>query len=59
MILLHKKSDPEELKDFYPISLIHIFSKLFTMVLATCLASHMDSLVLSNQSAFHQGSGHS
>jgi hypothetical protein len=55
MILLRKKPDAEEIRDFRPISLIHSFGKLFTKVLATRLAPHMASLVLPNRSAFIRG----
>jgi hypothetical protein len=55
MILLRKKPDAEEIKDFRPISLIHGFGKHFTKVLTTCLAPHMGSLVLSNESTFIRG----
>jgi hypothetical protein len=46
MILLQKKKEAEEVKEFRPISLIHSFSKLFTKLLSlrlprscTCLSS--------------------
>jgi hypothetical protein len=35
MILLRKKDNPEEIRDYRPISLIHSFSKLVTKCLAT------------------------
>jgi len=52
MVLLHKKHDAASIGDYRPISLIHSFAKLFTKVLARCLAPHMDGLVKPNQSAF-------
>jgi hypothetical protein len=38
MILLHKKKDAEEIKDFRPINLIHSFIKLFSKLLSSRLA---------------------
>jgi hypothetical protein len=55
LVLLKKKHDAREVKDYRPISLIHSFSKLATKVLAQRLASHMDSLVQPNQCAFIRG----
>jgi hypothetical protein len=55
MIILRKKQNVEEVKDFMPISLIHSFSKMFAKLLSTCLAPHMNTLVLPNHSAFIQG----
>jgi hypothetical protein len=52
MILLHKKQNVEEIKDFLPISLIHNFGKLLTKILSAHLAPHMAHLVLPNRSAF-------
>jgi hypothetical protein len=55
LVLLKKKHDAREVKDYRPISLIHNFSKLATKVLAQRLAPHMDSLVQPNQCAFIRG----
>ena len=52
MVLLRKKQDACVVGDYRPISLIHSFAKLFTMVLACRLAPHMHGLVQHNQSAF-------
>jgi hypothetical protein len=52
MILLRKKVDAEEVKDYRPISLIHSFNKLFAKALAVRLAPFMHELVWPNQSAF-------
>jgi hypothetical protein len=38
MVLLRKKKDAEEIKDFRPINLIHCFSKLFIKMLSSRLA---------------------
>lgn len=55
MILLHKKDDPEEIRDCRPISLIHSIGKLVTKCLANRLSKFLDSLVSPNQSAFIRG----
>lgn len=55
MILLKKKSNPTEITDYRPISLIHSFSKLIAKCLARRLAGVLDQLVLRNQSAFIRG----
>jgi hypothetical protein len=55
MILLRKKEEAVEVKDFRPISLIHSFSKLFAKLLSTRLALFMHRLVLPNQSVFIRG----
>jgi hypothetical protein len=55
MILLKKKPQALEIKDFWPIRLTHSFSKLFSKVLATRLAACLDKLVKPNQSAFIKG----
>jgi hypothetical protein len=55
MVLLQKKKATDKIKDFWPISLIHSFSKVLTKVLALRLAPHMNNLVSPNQSAFIRG----
>ncbi|WVZ79919.1 LOW QUALITY PROTEIN: hypothetical protein U9M48_027442 [Paspalum notatum var. saurae] len=52
IILLRKKADAIELKDFRPISLIHSISKLLTKVLSVRLAPKLKDLISCNQSAF-------
>jgi hypothetical protein len=42
-------------KDFKPISLIHIFAKLITKIMANRLTPFLDSLVATTQSAFIKG----
>lgn len=56
--LLLKKTDASSVKDFRPISLIHSFEKLVTIILANRLAPLMPSLVSNNQSAFCEGQMH-
>jgi len=53
--LLPKKEDASCIKDYRPISLVHSFAKLVTKILANRLASKLDKLVSSNQSAFIKG----
>jgi len=55
LILIPKKLDAVEVKDFHPISLVHSFAKLVTKILANCLAPWLNSLVFANQSAFVRG----
>ncbi|WVZ52423.1 hypothetical protein U9M48_003478, partial [Paspalum notatum var. saurae] len=53
--LLPKKVDALEVKDFWPISLMHSFAKMVTKVLANRLAPRLPDLVSINQSAFIKG----
>lgn len=55
MVLLQKKEQPTEIKDYRPISLMHSVAKLITKCLANRLAPHLDTLVSRNQSAFIKG----
>lgn len=55
MILLKKKDQPTEIRDYRPISLIHSFGKLVTKCMARRLAGVLDQLVLRNQRAFIKG----
>jgi len=55
MVLLHKNQQPEGLKDYQHISLIHSIGKLFAKGLAMRLAPHMPQIVKANQSAFIRG----
>ena len=48
MVLLHKNQQPEGLKDYRPISLIHSIGKLFAKGLAMRLAPHMPQIVKAN-----------
>jgi hypothetical protein len=45
MVLLPKKPDAEEIKDYHPISLIHVLGKLFSKVLANHLAPRLGELL--------------
>ncbi|WVZ69147.1 LOW QUALITY PROTEIN: hypothetical protein U9M48_017983 [Paspalum notatum var. saurae] len=55
LVLLKKKDQPKEIKDYRPISLIHSFGKLLTKLLANRLAPRLDGLVMKNQCAFIKG----
>lgn len=55
MVLLKKKTEPVEIKDYRPISLVHSFGKLVTKCLARRLALVLNELVHPSQSAFIQG----
>jgi hypothetical protein len=55
LILLPKKANAATMRNFRPISLIHIIGKLFSKVLASRLATHLDTLISINQSAFVKG----
>jgi hypothetical protein len=52
MVLLPKKPDAEEIKDYRLISLIHVLGKLFSMVLANRLAPRLGELLHITLSAF-------
>uniref|UniRef100_A0A0A9FIG8 Reverse transcriptase domain-containing protein n=1 Tax=Arundo donax TaxID=35708 RepID=A0A0A9FIG8_ARUDO len=52
LTLIPKKAEVLEAKDFWPISLVHSFSKLITKILANRLAPLLNSLIATNQSAF-------
>uniref|UniRef100_A0A453SCI5 Reverse transcriptase domain-containing protein n=1 Tax=Aegilops tauschii subsp. strangulata TaxID=200361 RepID=A0A453SCI5_AEGTS len=53
--LLSKRPDAATLNDFHPISLIHLFAKLFAKVLSLRLAPKLCTMVSTNQSAFIAG----
>jgi hypothetical protein len=55
MVLLRKKKEAIEVRDFRPISLIHSFGKVVAKVLFARLAPFMTRLVALNQSVFIKG----
>lgn len=55
LVLLKKKQEAHEIKDYRPISLIHSFSKIFTKALSRRVAPYLAELVRPNQSAFIKG----
>jgi hypothetical protein len=55
LVLLWKKADPETVKDYMSISLVHCFAKLFAKILSSRLSPLMPSLVMNNLSAFIKG----
>jgi hypothetical protein len=54
-VLLPKSAETSTVKDFRPISLIHIVSKLISKVLTNRLAHRLSELVQANQTAFIKG----
>ena len=54
-LLIPKKLEALEAKDYRPISLVHSFAKLVTKMMANRLAPYLDKLVATNQSAFTRG----
>jgi hypothetical protein len=55
LVLLPKLAEATSVKDFRPISLIHVIGKLVSKVLANRLAPRLPKLVQVNQSAFIKG----
>jgi hypothetical protein len=55
LVLLLKLVDATSVKDFRPISLIHVIDKLVSKVLANKLALRLPQLIQVNQSAFIKG----
>jgi hypothetical protein len=55
MVLLPKAPDATTIKDYQPISLIHVLGKLFSNVLANRLSSRLAQLIHVSQSAFVKG----
>jgi hypothetical protein len=50
--LIPKKQDAEFIGDFRPISLVHIFSKLFSKILANRMRRRMGEIISANKSSF-------
>jgi hypothetical protein len=55
LTLLPKRADACSLRDYRPISLIHLVAKLFAKMLSLRLAPKLDRLVSKNQNAFIAG----
>ena len=55
IVLLLKKDEAVEMRDFTPISLVHSFGKIFSKLLASRLGPRIHDLVGLNQSAFIRG----
>jgi hypothetical protein len=55
MVLLHKKRDMKEVRDFRTISLIHDFNKLVAKTLSQRLTPFIDGLVMPNWSTSIKG----
>jgi hypothetical protein len=52
IVLIPKKTNPQRITDFRPISLIHSFAKIIFKILANRLAPLLPSLVSNNQTTF-------
>jgi hypothetical protein len=55
MVLLPKSAEAVVIKDFRPISLIHVLGKLFSKLLANRLASRLGEMIHVSHSAFVEG----
>lgn len=55
IVLIPKKSDPLELRDYRPISLIGCIYKVIAKILSICLEKIISKIVSPNQSAFIKG----
>jgi hypothetical protein len=55
MVLLPKTPDVEAIKDYRPISLIHVLGKLFSKVIANRLAPRLNELIHITHSVFVKG----
>jgi hypothetical protein len=52
VILIPKKNDPLKISNYRPISLIHIFAKIISKLLANRLAPELENLISINQTDF-------
>jgi hypothetical protein len=52
IVLLPKKEQSLQIRDYRPISLVHCIAKIFSKVLANMLALRLSEMVSSNQSVF-------
>jgi Reverse transcriptase (RNA-dependent DNA polymerase) len=55
IIMIPKKEGPKTVSDFRPISVINLFSKLLSKVLANRLSTLLPKLIFANQTAFMRG----
>jgi hypothetical protein len=55
LVLIPKTAEASSIRDYRPISLIHLLGKLFSKVIANRLAPRLHELVHCSQSAFIKG----
>jgi hypothetical protein len=58
MVLLPKLADVTSIRDYQPISLIHMVGKLFSKILTNRLALKLNRIVHPSQKCLHTGTSH-
>ena len=58
-VLVHKKGNHEDLKNYRPISLLSIFSKIFEQVMSSYISDHLERncVLAENQFGFRRNRG--
>ncbi|KAK6750035.1 hypothetical protein RB195_002186 [Necator americanus] len=54
-VLIHKKGDREDLRNYRPICLLSVLYKVFTKIILTCISTTLDEAQPEEQAGFHQG----
>ncbi|KAK6764576.1 hypothetical protein RB195_024775 [Necator americanus] len=54
-VLIHKKGDREDLRNYYPICLLSVLYKLFTKIILTHISRTLDEAQPQEQTGFRQG----
>ncbi|KAK6764609.1 hypothetical protein RB195_024799 [Necator americanus] len=54
-VLIHKKGDREDLRNYYPICLLSVLYKLFTKIILTRISRTLDEAQPQEQAGFRQG----